>query len=200
MKKTYNQIYQFKITLKDIKPPVWRRIQVPETYSFWDLHVAIQDAFGWTDCHLHQFVFGSRNSNAFKTIGIPDEDIPMSRNEVLAGWDQNISKWFTLEKPRATYSYDFGDDWRHEVELEKIIPREKDLKYPRCTDGKRACPPEDCGGISGYEELICAIKDPRHSQHEELIEWVGGEYDPERFNAIEVCFDNPKKRLKMCLA
>jgi hypothetical protein len=88
------------------------------------------------------------------------------------------------------------EEMRHEVKLEKIILREKDLKYPRCTDGKRACPPEDCGGIPGYEELIRAVKDP---QHEELIEWVGGEYDPERFNAIEVCFDNPKKRLKMRL-
>ncbi|MBU4485236.1 plasmid pRiA4b ORF-3 family protein [bacterium] len=188
---------QFKVTLKDAKPPIWRRIQVPETYSFWDLHVAIQDAMGWYDCHLHQFEFGNRNDRNNPKIGIPSEDDDMYGEKTLAGWEQKISKWFSTENTKADYWYDFGDDWHHEVKLEKILPCEKDINYPYCIAGKRSCPPEDCGGVYGYEDLLQIIKEPSHSEHESMLEWLGGEYDPEQFNIDDITFDNPNERLKM---
>jgi len=122
MKKQFDQVYQFKITLKDIKPPVWRRIQVPASYSFWDLHVAIQDAMGWTDSHLHEFRIANPKTRRKVNIGIPDED---SGSKVSPGWKKNIAAFFTPENSKAEYTYDFGDNWRHEVDLEAILPWQK---------------------------------------------------------------------------
>ncbi|ACR78816.1 plasmid pRiA4b ORF-3 family protein [Kosmotoga olearia] len=193
MKKKFNRVYQFKITLKGIKPPIWRRIQVPETYTFWDLHVAIQDAMGWLDYHLHEFEIINPSTGLKVNIGIPDEDFG---RDVLPGWKQKIADYFSMENPKANYTYDFGDNWEHKIELEKILPREKGVTYPVCIKGKRACPPEDCGGVWGYEELLEAIKDPAHERHEELLEWLGEDFDPEHFDVNEVSFDDPNKRLK----
>jgi hypothetical protein len=192
MKKIFKQVYQFKIKLKDIRPPVWRRIQVPESYTFWDLHVAIQDAFGWEDYHLHQFELVDPMTGEKIYIGIPDE----ISNDVLPGWKHKIAKYLSIENPKATYLYDFGDGWEHSVLLEKILPREKGVNYPRCINGKRACPPEDCGGTWGYTEFLEIIKDPKHEQHKEMLTWVGGDFDPEYFNIEEICFDDPDERLK----
>ncbi len=196
MKKNFEYVYQFKITLKGIKPPIWRRIQVPETYSFWDLHVAIQDAMGWTDTHLHVFEIRDPETGTITEIGIPDDDFEFEK--ILPGWKQKISDWFPIQNI-ANYIYDFGDGWQHEVKLEMVLPRNKDIKYPVCLAGKRACPPEDCGGVWGYSELLKAIKDPSHKRHEELLEWVGGFFDPEHFNPEEVVFDDPVKRRRMLL-
>ncbi|MDI3524632.1 MULTISPECIES: plasmid pRiA4b ORF-3 family protein [unclassified Kosmotoga] len=193
MKKKFDHVYQFKITLKGIKPPIWRRIQVPETYTFWDLHVAIQDAMGWLDYHLHEFEIINPSTGLKVNIGIPDEDFG---RDVLPGWKQKIADYFSMENPKANYTYDFGDNWEHKIELEKILPREKGVTYPVCIKGKRACPPEDCGGVWGYEELLEAIKDPAHERHEELLEWLGEDFDPEHFDVNEVSFDDPNKRLK----
>jgi hypothetical protein len=198
MKKGFKQIYQFKITLKDIEPPIWRRIHVPETYTFWDLHVAIQDVMGWLDYHLHEFEIIHPATGMKVNIGIPDEDFDLD-TEILPGWKQKIADYFSIENPKAKYTYDFGDNWRHEIKLEKMLPRENGVKYPLCIDGKRACPPEDCGGTWGYENFLKIIMDPRHERYEEMLEWVGGEFDPEHFDAREVHFDNPKKRLKLVL-
>ena len=151
MKKGFKQIYQFKVTLKGIKPSIWRKIQVPETYTFWDLHVAIQDVMGWQDYHLHEFEVIKPSSGRKVMIGFPDEEFG---RDVLPGWKQKIADYFSIENPSAEYIYDFGDNWRHEIRLEKILPREKGVKYPLCIDGKRACPPEDCGGTSGYENFL----------------------------------------------
>lgn len=192
------QIYQFKITLKDIEPPIWRRIHVPETYTFWDLHVAIQDVMGWLDYHLHEFEMIHPATGMTVNIGIPDEDFDLD-TEILPGWKQKIADYFSIENSKAEYIYDFGDNWIHEIKLEKILPQERGIKYPLCIDGKRACPPEDCGGTWGYENFLKIIMDPRHERYEELLEWVGGEFDPEHFDVREVHFDNPKKRLKMVL-
>jgi hypothetical protein len=193
MKKKFDKIYQFKITLQDSAPPIWRRIQVPETYTFWDLHVAIQDAFGWADYHLHEFEILHPTSKRKVRIGFPDDDFG---RDILINWKQKISDYFSLENKKSNYTYDFGDDWEHSVLLEKILPSEKNINYPRCIKGKRACPPEDCGGIWGYEEFLEAIKDSSHEQHEEMLEWIGGEFDPEHFNPGEVHFDDPDKRRK----
>ena len=192
MKKKFGQVYQFKITLKGIRPPIWRRIQVPETYSFWDLHVAIQDAMGWLDSHLHRFEI-STSYGIKEEIGIPDEEFD---KEVLPGWKQKLSDYFSMDNKKAEYVYDFGDNWAHTIELEKILPRDKDTKYPICIAGKRACPPEDCGGIWGYQRFLDIIMDPNHEEYNEMLEWAGGEFEPEYFNAEEVRCSDPDERRK----
>ena len=193
MGKTYKQVYQFKITLKDIKPPIWRRIQVPENYSFWDLHVAIQDAMGWTDSHLHAFGVTNPGTGLDEEIGSPGKSF--SDNDQMALHAKKmISKYFTPENNRAVYLYDFGDDWRHDILLEKILPKEKDAFYPVCLAGKRNCPPEDCGGVPGYMDLLDIISNPAREEHEETIEWLGDDFDPEHFNIKEVMFEDPESR------
>ncbi len=196
MRKKYDRVYQFKITLKHIRPPIWRRIQVPETYSFWDLHVAIQDAMGWLDYHLHQFEMVNRSTGMKVEIGMPDEEFDWDR-EVLPDWKQKIADYFSMENPSADYAYDFGDDWQHKIQLEKILPRERNVSYPICIKGKRACPPEDCGGTWGYQDFLEIIKNPNHQEHEEMLEWAGGEFDPEHFHVKEVSFDDPDERRKI---
>jgi hypothetical protein len=195
MKKKFNRVYQFKITLKNSKPPIWRRIQVPETYTFWDLHVAIQDVMGWLDYHLHLFDVIDPSTGLKMEIGIPEEEFK-DYGRTIPEWKEKIADYFTMENRKADYTYDFGDNWEHRIELENILPREEDVKYPICNKGKRACPPEDCGGIWGYEELLEIIRDPEHEEHEEMLEWIGGDFDPKHFDMKEVCFDDPAKRQK----
>lgn len=197
MKKKFNRVYQFKIVLQGIRPSIWRRIQVPETYTFWDLHVAIQDAMGWLDYHLHQFEMRHPSTGKHVIIGTPYEEDIVFKNEIISEHRQKISNWFSMENREAEYIYDFGDNWHHKVILEKILPRNEKIKYPICIDGKRACPPEDCGGVWGYKEFLKAIKNPDHERHEELLEWIGGEFDPEYFNPEEVIFDDPDERKKL---
>lgn len=199
MKKRFKQVCQFKIALKHINPPVWRRIQVPETYTFWDLHVAIQDAMGWTDTHLHRFDMTDPRTGILEEIGYPDEDFDPDET-IFPGWKQKIAVWFSEKNETAEYIYDFGDNWEHTVKLEKILPREKDAAYPRCIAGKRACPPEDCGGIGGYERFLDIIMDPQNERYREMLEWVGGDFDPEQFNPDEVLFDDPDDRLEFAFS
>lgn len=193
MKKKFDQVYQFKITLKGIKPPIWRRIQVPETYTFWDLHIAIQDAMGWVDYHLHEFEIVNPSTGEKARIGDPNEESGFLGKKILSEQKQKIADWFSMENKVAEYTYDFGDDWKHKIRLEKILPRDKNIDYPICINGKRACPPEDCGGVWGYEEFLEALKDPKHEEHKEMLEWIGGEFDPEDFDVDEVSFSDPDK-------
>ena len=194
MKKKYNQVFQFKITLKGIKPPIWRRIQVSETYTFWDLHVAIQDAMGWDDYHLHEFELVNPLTGLKQSIGSPDKEFD---REVFSELKQKLVDFFSMENRSAVYTYDFGDNWEHKIQLEKILPREEGVTYPICIKGKRACPPEDCGGIWGYAELLEILGNPNHEEYEEMLEWLGGEFDPEHFDVEEISFGNPEKRRKM---
>jgi hypothetical protein len=197
MAKKSESIYQFKITLEGIRPTIWRRIQVPDFYSFWDLHVAIQDAMGWTDTHLHEFEILNPKYCEKDKIGIPnDEDF----EPVITGWKAFIKNYFSLQNKKANYDYDFGDDWRHKILLEKILPVTPGVKYPLCIAGERACPPEDCGGIWGYQNILEIIKDPTHDEYESTIEWLGQEFHPDAFFFGQVKFDNPKSRKKMALS
>lgn len=196
MKRKFNQVYQFYIALRYIKPPIWRRVQVPETYTFWDLHVAITDAMGWQDYHLHEFEIVTPVIGVKVFIGIPDEEFPDER-EVLPDHKQKIARYFTLDNRRALYRYDFGDNWEHMVELENIVPREENAQYPRCLAGKRACPPEDCGGIGGYEQFLEALADPDHEEHEMMVNWIGGQFDAEAFDPANVKFWDPAIRRRM---
>lgn len=197
------QVYQFKITLKEIKPPIWRRIQVPSTSTFWDLHVAIQDAMGWQDYHLHEFHIKDLNGQKV-FIGIPDDDLLddfMSARKVLPGWKQKLSKYISITEPAFLYVYDFGDDWHHSVRLEKVLPAEEGVVYPRCIGGKRNSPPEDCGGPWGYENLLEILADPGHDEYADMKQWAdsmkGGVFEPELFSPDEVIFDDPQERFRI---
>lgn len=184
---------QFRVALKGIEPEVWRRIVVPAEYSFWDLHVAIQDAMGWLDYHLHAFLVRNPDTGQVDQIGIPEGPFEYD-DEYLPGWEVPIERYFREPQDRADYEYDFGDEWQHEIVLEKIASRVPGKKYPMCLDGARACPPEDCGGVHGYQEMLTALRDPLHEQHEDFLEWVGGQYEPDAFSAKKVRFDDPGKR------
>ena len=189
------EIMQFKVVLADVKPQVWRRIQVPSTYTFWDLHVAIQDAMGWLDYHLHEFSFRGEEGEVVN-IGIPDDDSFDDRS-VIPGWETSIAEYFGPSSKEALYEYDFGDDWKHIVTFEKRLPADPATKYPVCIEGKRRCPPEDCGGAYGYARMLRILANPKHEEHEDTLTWVGGTYDPKAFDPRAVRFDNPKKRWKL---
>lgn len=190
-------IYQFRVTLLEIAPPIWRRIQVPADYSFWDLHVAIQDSMGWLDYHLHEFRVKKPRSRKVDVIGIPDTETDRS---VIAGWEVPISEYFVTPGVAAAYDYDFGDGWCHEVLLEGILLKESSVKYPVCVTGERACPPEDCGGIPGYETLLNVLAKPRTEECKDMNTWLKRHaknyfpYKPEHFAPSEVKFWNPEKR------
>jgi hypothetical protein len=189
-------VHQFLIVLKETDPLVWRRIQVPDDYSFWDLHVAIQDAMGWLDYHLHEFRLCDP-SGALVSIGIPTGEEEPDR-PVLPGWSIRLATFFEgsgWHAPPALYAYDFGDDWEHALVHEGMLMAEASPSYPRCLAGARRCPPEDCGGVHGYAEFLEAIADPKHPDHEEMRAWAGT-FDPDDFTPSKVKFDDPKKRWK----
>ncbi len=191
------QVYQFTLALVGAEPPVWRRIQIPESYSFWDLHVALQDSMGWRDYHLHVFRVARPGTGDVEQIGIPDDDPFEGEKPTLPGWEIPITRYFPRPGTIVQYEYDFGDGWEHELTLEAILPRQAGKKYPLCIDGARACPPEDCGGIHGYENLLAVIQDPTHEEHESILEWLGGRFDPDTFDPKRVKFDNPARRYQL---
>ncbi len=170
-------IYQIKITLMGSKPPIWRTVLVPCDIKLGALHGVIQMAMGWTESHLHQFIANK------KFYGVPDEDFELETEDETK---YKLSQLLTKEKDSLIYEYDFGDSWEHKILLEKILPFDTEIALPVCLKGKRACPPEDCGGIWGYEELLNTISDPKHPDYEEMMEWLGGEFDPEEFDLDEI--------------
>jgi hypothetical protein len=178
--ETPNQIYQLKITLRNFKPPIWRRVLTPGKFTLHKLHKIIQIAMGWTDSHLHHFLIDGvyyscpHPGSGWKELGNKD-----SRRVTLA-------KIATYEKQKFIYEYDFGDSWEHDILVEKIGQAEPGVKYPRCLKGVGACPPEDIGGVWGYAEFLEAINDPKHSEHETYLEWIGGEFDPKAFDMADV--------------
>lgn len=165
-------IYQLKITLKHSRPPIWRRIQVKGDTKLGKLHRIVQEAMGWTDSHLHAFRIGRA------VYGVPDPDfITDIENERSIRLDKIAAEGSTF-----IYEYDFGDGWEHDIKVEKILNAEPNVHYPVCLAGKRACPPEDCGGVPGYEYLLEILSDPKHEEYEERREWLGEEFDPEAFD------------------
>ena len=169
---------QLKIELAWNKPVIWRRIIVPETMTLGKLHDAIQAAMGWCDCHLHEFeIAGER-------YGIPDPDfdwgVPVrSERRVRLVTALSGSKTFR-------YTYDFGDGWEHRIKVEKVLPPDPALATPLCLAGANACPPEDVGGSPGYLDFVDAVSDPNHPEHDEMLDWCGGSFDPTAFDAQPV--------------
>jgi len=172
--------YQIKIQLLGVtKPPVWRRLRVSAGLSLDQFHGVIQSAMGWYDCHLHVFSDGSRE------YGIPDDELGHLDERTVS-----LSQVFSGVGDKLCYTYDFGDDWEHEVTLEKILPESVGATSSFCVTGKGACPPEDCGGPWGYEEMKASLADPEAEDHEDLLEWLGldsgDDFDAKEFSAEEV--------------
>jgi hypothetical protein len=178
-------IYQMKVTLMDSKPPIWRRIQVPADITLAKLHQVLQVVMGWTDSHLHQFVIGG------ESYGEPHPDYG---DDMADERRYKLSRVVKGEKAKFRYEYDFGDSWLHQLVVEKVLPPEPGVHYPRCMTGKRNCPPEDCGGIWGYSDFLEAVQNTGHPEHRDMLEWVGGEFDPESFDVEEV--NRALKRVK----
>lgn len=196
-----NAVYQFRIEMPDILPSIWRQIQVPPDYNFWDLHVAIQDAMGWLDSHLHHFEIKAKGKHKWVKIGIPDFDLieEEPEEEVFPGWEIPMDTYFNDLGLEARYLYDYGDSWWHTVKLEGYMARRQGGKYPVCIDGERACPPEDCGGISGYAHLIEILANPKHEEYEEMKIWAGDKWHPDRFAKDAVEIHDPYKRWKTAI-
>lgn len=169
-------VWQLKITLKNSRPPIWRRVLVTGDTSLAKLHWILQIVMGWWDCHLHQFTIHDRD------YGVPDRELAEFSERIENEKDVKLMDVLYGAKDRFVYEYDFGDDWLHQIVVEKIVPREEGRRFPVCVAGKRSCPPEDCGGIWGYHNFLKAISDPKHPEHDDMIEWVGGGFDPEAFN------------------
>ncbi len=198
-----DKVLQFKITLNDSKPKIWRRISVSAGASFFDLHVAIQDAMGWSDSHLHKFsIFPKDKKASALFIQFPDPDFEddFIKCEVRDERFERISEYFGVSIKQCIYEYDFGDGWEHMVLFEKELPAEQKAKYPQCTGGQNACPFEDSGGIWGYEEKLKILKNPKHLDHKDILEWLDisdpSEADPARFDVNEVAFRDSNKILK----
>ena len=172
------KIYQLKITLKDITPPIWRRFLVESTMPLPVFHLTIQIVMGWKNYHLHQFM---ADGNIY---GVPDPefDPPGTRDES----HYRVYQLLKEEKDSLIYEYDFGDSWEHTVTLEKILPYDSDQPLPWCIKGKRACPPEDVGGVWGYDNFLEALMDPTHPDHEHLRSWAGETFDPNIFDKDKV--------------
>ena len=175
------EIYQIKVTLLRTKPPIWRRLQVPATMTQARLHTVIQEAMGWEDYHLHEFeIAGERYGAPEPGGGFLGEPGPLPERSA------RLSKVLGGVGAKAIYTYDFGDDWRHEIRVEKVLPVLPGQAYPVCIDGSLNGPPEDSGGVFGFSEMLTAISDPTHPEHLELREWLPEGYDPQEFSVDEV--------------
>jgi len=190
-------VHQFLVVLTGTQPLVWRRIQVPQTATYWDLHVAIQDAMGWEDMHLHEFRLGIPKDGLGIRVGMDEEDDDVDCPLAL-GWERELSEDFgrSYERPAMTYHYDFGDDWLHGVIHEGTAMPARPFRYALCLAGERACPPEDCGGLSGFADVLHAVAHPEDAD-EDLGAWLPRNYDPAGFDPVSVKFSNPRTRLRV---
>ena len=171
---------QFKGSLGYIRPPIWRRVVVPDNFTLGQLHNVIQVSMGWQDCHLHSFQFGDVRYASQETSEMGEMD--MENEETVL-----LHRIITRPKQKFTYEYDFGDSWLHELVVEKILPFDPQAKYPVCLGGARACPPEDCGSFPGYMSILEAVKAAKKTgEQKELLEWLGDGYEPERFDLDQV--------------
>ena len=175
-------VHELEITLLDVEPRVWRRFAARSDLSLAKLHDVIQVVMGWADSHLHQFVTDDETRYApLSPYGDPDWDESVSNSAKT-----RVQDVLPTKGARLSYQYDFGDGWEHLIEVVAIHPPEAGMKYPRCLAGERACPPEDCGGPYSYPDFLAALADPKHPEHEELTEWIGGKFDAEAFDVGEV--------------
>jgi hypothetical protein len=172
-------VYQLKVSLRGAKPPIWRRLLVPADISLARLHTTILAAFGWNGGHMHVF------ETAYGDFGQADRELG-HRADTSVTLEQVAS----AVRDKIRYTYDFGDDWVHDITVEKVLDADPATTYPRCTGGRRAAPPDDCGGIWGYQELVHVLADPKHPEHADRLEWLGlsdaSEFTPDAFDPAEV--------------
>ena len=173
------QIFRFKVILDDILPQIWRVIEVESDITFYQFHLMIQEAMGWTNSHLHEFKAGNFSIGDTGEEACEFGDPPQWEER-----DKKISDYFSKERTRLSYVYDFGDNWEHTIVLEGIEKIEKGAEYPRCIDGARACPPEDCGSTPGYYQLLKILADPKHNEYGKMKMWAG-DFDPEHLDKEE---------------
>ncbi len=171
-----DSIIRVSITLLDVDPAIWRRIEAPAIMTLEGLHDVIQVLMGWADYHLHHFQFGD------VMYGVPASD----DHEMNDG--RKVQLWTLVDDGERTfqYLYDYGDGWCCILVLEAVAPVRSGVSYPRITEGARRGPPEDVGGPWGYAEFLEAIADPKHERHKELVEWSGGDFDPQQFDIDEI--------------
>lgn len=170
-------VYQLKITLLDTKPPIWRRVLIDGAGTLDHLHEVIQAAFGWWGYHLHDFEVGRTRyavPDPDDDWGAPTKDERRTRLDAIAKAGSKL-----------TYTYDFGDNWRHSIVVEKVLAADATTSVPALVDGRRAAPPEDCGGTWGYRELLDVLADPTHAERDERREWIGRPFDPDAFDPSE---------------
>jgi len=205
------QIYVVRIELRGSKPPIWRRLAVPSDLTLGQLHEVIQIAMGWTNSHLHHFILRDkrlmdRNPSVIARLSeegrfddifaatrgirvfVP-EVTPFGDPTEMEGSDEDavtLAEVCPKVKSKLIYEYDFGDGWEHTIEVQKIEDPKPGVEYPRCLAGRKACPPEDCGGIPGYYHMLEAVADPKHEMHEDYVDWLGDEFDPDAFDIDEI--------------
>jgi hypothetical protein len=168
-------VFRLHLELEDVAPVVWRKLLVPANITLADLHAAVNEAMGWTNSHLHQFVHGTRR---FGDFSMPDAgDDPGLEDERKVCLDELVGVGEDLG-----YDYDYGDGWSHRVRVEKKLELDPRLQYPLCVGGARACPPEDCGGPPGYDRLLELLEDDEAPEHDDTVTWVGGHFDPKGFD------------------
>ncbi|HLI34523.1 MAG TPA: plasmid pRiA4b ORF-3 family protein [Terriglobia bacterium] len=172
------RVYQLKISLRYSRPPIWRRVLVTDDTTMAKLHQIVQIVMGWDDYHLHQFEVRHEYYSDPEQM---EDDV--FENEDKDEHQATLGKLFRSPKAKFLYRYDFGDNWEHEILIEKIMPPDGQTRYPVLIGGARACPPEDSGGIGGYYEKLEIMRNPRHTEYEEIVEWMGKEFDPESFDA-----------------
>ncbi len=173
-------IYQIQLTLKNFRPKIWRRLLVPSDVLLSDLHKIIQTTMGWTNSHLHQF----EKNREFYEPPAPEDMMLDSYGVDYTGL--KLNDFLLKPKEKFTYEYDFGDGWEHEITLEKILPSDTSTTLPVCIAGAMNCPPEDCGGVWGYSELLEIMKDPGHEEYEMYKEWLPEDFDPEYFDMDDI--------------
>ena len=170
-------VLQIKVSLDGLKPPIWRRLRLAADTDLGELHHVIQIAMGWEDAHLHVFMAAGQEYGDTEFAADEDmiEEITITIGSLLSETGHAIA-----------YEYDFGDGWAHTVKLEKILDPGPAGEVPKCTDGARACPPEDVGGLPGYVAFLNVFEDPSHPEHEEVVEWAGEDFDPAAFDVDQV--------------
>jgi len=204
-------VHHIRVSLRGAKPPIWRRVAVPSDITLGRLHEVVQIVMGWTNAHLHHFLLrdkalkpGPEEIARRIREDAWDEDFlarihgerhfvpaqsPLGEPLDMEGEDENavtLAEVCPKVKSKLIYEYDFGDGWEHTIEVQKIIEPEPGVEYPVCLGGKKCCPPEDCGGIWGYYELLETIADPDADDHDDMVEWLGSDFDPDAFDLDEV--------------
>jgi hypothetical protein len=161
---------------------IWRRVLVNSDILLSDFHRVIQVSMGWEDCHLHQFIKGDK----YYAVDMDDAFLPFDPERNINYEGMKISELLKTEKEKIEYEYDFGDGWEHEIVLEKVLPDDPSYKNPVCTDGQMSCPPEDCGGVWGYSNLLEILNNPEHKEFENYRDWFGSEFDPRNFDINKI--------------